>query len=462
MTVRVFNTLGRKKEELRPRDDGRIGIYVCGPTVYDHIHVGNARAFIVFDVVRRYLRWRGFDVKFVQNYTDVDDKIINKANEEGRSTQEVTKDYSAAFEEVMSSLGVEPPDELVKATDHIPDMQKMIAGLIEKGFAYEAGGNVWFAVEKFRGYGKLSGRSHEDLTSGERIEPDPSKKNPLDFALWKAAKPGEPSWTSPWGEGRPGWHIECSAMSLKQLGIGFDIHGGGSDLVFPHHENEIAQSEAFEGAEPFVRYWLHNGMVNIDEEKMSKSLRNFIHLKDLLGRYAPAVVRLLAINAHYRSDVDFGESQLDNAKGIYERFDIFRRAVGRLVEPFEGREGPYIERFIEAMDDDFNTLEALAVLHDLVRAGNVEIERIERSDTGDRDLLAGLLGQFLELTPLLGISFASDDETEGAEEVERLIQRREEARRERRFEEADELRRQLQAKGVVVEDSPSGPRWRRV
>lgn len=461
MSIRVFNTLSRKKEELRPPEAGRLGIYVCGPTVYDHIHVGNGRQAMVFDMIRRYLRWRGFEVKFVQNYTDIDDKIINKANEEGRSTQEVTKEYSAAFEEVMSALRVEPPDELVRATDHIPDMQKMIAELIEKGFAYEGGGNVWFAVEKFPGYGKLSGRSIEDLTSGERIEPDPSKRNPLDFALWKAAKPGEPSWTSPWGDGRPGWHIECSAMSLKQLGMGFDIHGGGSDLVFPHHENEIAQSEAFEGSQPFVRYWLHNGMVNIDEEKMSKSLRNFILLKDLIRRYPPPVVRLVAVNAHYRSDVDFGESQLENAQGIYDRFVNFWRAAGRLVESSPKNQGVYVERFKEAMDDDFNTLEALAALHDLVRAGNVEIDRIEKSASSDRELLAQLLGQFHELTPLLGIFFEEGQKIGDAEKIERLVQLREDARRDRRFDEADDLRQQLQAMGVVIEDAPSGPRWRR-
>lgn len=461
MSLKVHNSLTRQKEDFEPRESGKVSIYVCGPTVYDHIHIGNARASIVFDTIRRYLRWRGFDVTFVENYTDIDDKIIAKASEEGISAQDVATKYAVAFEEVMAVLRVDPPDKRVKATDHIGDMIRLIEGLLEKEYAYTAGGSVWFSVEKFEGYGKLSGRSLEDLPGGERIEPDPSKRNPLDFALWKAGKAGEPSWPSPWGEGRPGWHIECSAMSLKHLGMGFDIHGGGKDLIFPHHENEIAQSEAFYGGAPFVRYWLHNGMVNIDREKMSKSLRNFILLKDLLGKYSPQVVRLLAVGSHYRSDVDFGESQLENARATFERLEIFFQTVSAAlggVAPSQDAPPEHMQRFRAAMDDDFNTPEALAVLHEIVRLGNVELDAMARGERPP-DALSGLFAAFLEICGVFCITPKPRRELDEA--IEDLVKKRDRARAEERFDEADAIRKQLSAEGIVLEDTPAGTRWRR-
>jgi cysteinyl-tRNA synthetase len=459
--ITVYNTLNRRKEELVTRDPGTIAVYVCGPTVYNHIHIGNARAALVFDVIRRYLRWRGFKVTFVQNYTDVDDKIIAAAENEGRSTEEVARFYAGAFEEVMKSIGVEPPDVLVKATEHIAEMVEMIARLIERGFAYESGGNVWFSVAKFPDYGKLSGRRLDELRAGERVEPDASKRDPLDFALWKAAKPGEPSWESPWGPGRPGWHIECSAMSLKHLGMGFDMHGGGQDLIFPHHENEIAQSEGAVGEEPFVRYWLHNGLVNIDSEKMSKSLGNFILLKDFIEQVDPQVFRVLILSSHYRAALDFTEQQIANARGVLERFAIFHAAASRVASPKrETQEGAeFLRRFQAAMDDDFHTPGALAAMHDLVREGNTEIERANQGDEMAKQRLAGLDGAFLEMAETLGLDLESSPDV--SSDVQDLIDRREEARRDGRFDEADRIRDELTKQGVVLEDTPAGTRWRR-
>jgi cysteinyl-tRNA synthetase len=457
MNVTVYNTLKRRKEELDVRDPGRIGMYVCGPTVYNHIHVGNARAFLVFDVIRRYLEWRGFDVKYVQNYTDIDDKIIAAAEKENRTAEQVAAEYSAAFEEVMRSVGVEEPDVLVKATEHIPDMLEMIEQLISRGCAYESGGNVWFSVEKFPDYGKLSGRRLEELRAGERVEPDPTKRHPLDFALWKAAKSGEPSWDSPWGPGRPGWHIECSAMSLKHLGMSFDIHGGGQDLIFPHHENEVAQSEAAKGESPFVRYWLHNGLVNIESEKMSKSLGNFVLLKDFVREIDPQLLRIFILSSHYRGDIDFTEQQIANARGVFERFKIFHSAAAQLVKSSEPAE-EYVQRFREAMDDDFHTPGALTVIHELVGEGNVAIEGATRGDQNAKERLAQLLGAFNEITGALGLEFKEDSLP--SSEVQELIDKREAARRDGNFSEADRIRDELTGQGIVLEDTPAGPRWR--
>jgi cysteinyl-tRNA synthetase len=465
LAVTVYNTLNRGKEDLLTRDQGTVAIYVCGPTVYNHIHVGNARAFLVFDVIRRYLRWRGFKVTFVQNYTDVDDKIIAAAEQEGRSAAQVAAFYSSEFERVIASVGAQPPDVLVKATEHIAEMVEMIGRLIERGFAYESGGNVWFAVAKFPDYGKLSGRKLDEVQAGERVEPDPSKRDPLDFALWKAAKPGEPSWESPWGPGRPGWHIECSAMSLKHLGMGFDIHGGGQDLIFPHHENEIAQSEAATGEAPFVKYWLHNGLVNFESEKMSKSLGNFILLKDFIEQVDPQVFRVLILSSHYRAALDFTEQQISNAKGILERFVIFRTSAAALVAPQATAEGAprggkeYLERFQAAMDDDFHTPGALAVMHELVRAGNAEIEQANSGDQTAKQKLAGLLGAFAEIAQVLGIELETEEEV--SPEIQDLIDRRDQARLDGNFDEADRIRDQLLEQGVILEDTPAGTRWRR-
>lgn len=451
MSLVVHDTSARRKVPLETRDPGKVAMYVCGPTVYDHIHIGNARAFVIFDVIRRYLVWRGYDVTLVQNYTDIDDRIITKAEEEGLEASEVAKTYARAFEEVMALMRIDPPDVLARATEHLPEMQEMIGKLIDAGKAYEADGNVWFSVREFDGYGKLSGRSLEDVRAGERVEPDPSKRDPLDFALWKAAKTGEPSWPSPWGDGRPGWHIECSAMSVRYLGMGFDIHGGGSDLIFPHHENEIAQSEAATDQEPFVRYWLHNGMVNIDSEKMSKSLKNFVRLKDFLDEVPASVLRLMAINAHYRSDVDFVDAEMTSARRVLERWSIFDQNSTDETVP----DPDLIERFVEAMDDDFNTPEAIGVIHEAVRTGNAA------QSAGDDQAAGRALVAFRQMTEVLGLEARLTSGSGVLDEVmSLLIDIRESARAAGRFEEADEIRARLLGSGIVLEDHPEGARWR--
>ena len=463
MTLSIQDTLTRTKREFVPREQGKVAMYVCGPTVYNHIHVGNARSSLVFDVIRRYLIWSGYSVTFVQNHTDVDDRIIDKANEEGRDASEVARQYSQAFEDVTRRLGILPPDVLVKATDHIADMIEMIRSHIEKGYAYESGGSVWFAVETFKGYGKLSGRTLDDVRAGERVEPDPNKRQPLDFALWKAAKPGEPAWESPWGPGRPGWHIECSAMSIKQLGMGFDIHGGGSDLIFPHHENEIAQSEAAYGSEPFAHYWMHNGMVNVDETKMSKSLGNFWLAKDALGVISPATLRMMSIAAHYRSDVDFGEASIEQARKALERFEIFLRQV-------DGLEGDGVnhsivaqwrDRFASAMDDDFNTPLAIGVMHELLREGNIQVQSADTDDGSAAGAARAMAVVLRDILGALGFDLsveASDPRSVGL--IELALSLREKARSAGRFDEADDIRDRLSALGVILEDSASGTRWR--
>lgn len=428
-------------------------MYVCGPTVYNHIHVGNARSSIVFDVIRRYLVWRGYEVTFVQNYTDVDDKIIVRAAQENRTADAVAADYSRAFEQVMAALGVAPPDILVKATDHIPEMIKMIETLIEKGFAYESGGSVWFSVDRFPDYGKLSGRTLDDVRAGERVEPDVNKRQPLDFALWKSAKAGEPSWESPWGPGRPGWHIECSAMSAKYLGMGFDIHGAGTDLIFPHHENEIAQSEAAFGTSPFVKYWLHNGMVNLDAIKMSKSLANFVLVKDLLEKVRPQVIRLMSISGHYRTDLDFGEDALVQARRTIERFETFAVETKDVGGPISSLGQQYLDRFTDVMDDDFNTPSALGVVHDLLKRANVILKDGE---------VAGLVAAFKQMTEVLGISVGVDSQKDGLpDDLMRLVELREAARQEGRFDEADRIRDELGSLGVSLKDGPEGTTWAR-
>ncbi len=464
MGLMVTNTLTRAKEAFVPRDEGKVAMYVCGPTVYGDIHIGNARSFIVFDVIRRYLEWRGYDVTYVQNYTDVDDKIINRANAEGSDWTLLAKHYSDAFEAVAAALRIQHPDLLVKATDHIPDMIEMISQLVEAGVAYESAGSVWFSVEKFPGYGKLSGRTLDEVHARERVEPDPNKRMPLDFALWKAAKEGEPSWDSPWGPGRPGWHIECSAMSAKYLGMGFDIHGGGSDLIFPHHENEIAQAEAALGSEPFVRYWLHGGMVKMDSEKMSKSLGNIALVKDLLKDVKPAVLRAMSVSAAYRSDVDFGEASMEQARRAVERFDNFSRAAGEAAAQVSRDGQQYLDRFKAAMDDDFNTPMAISVMFDLVKHGNMLLDS-DHDPEAPRNV-AGLVAAFDQMAGVLGISYdpasdAADAEDGLSSDEEALLKRRDEARKSKNWAESDSLRDQLAERGIIVEDTPVGSRWHR-
>ncbi len=396
--LRIYNTLSRKKEEFRPVAPPHVRFYNCGPTVYDYFHIGNARNFILADLIRRYLRYRGYAVKFVQNITDIDDKIIRRANEEGRSPADVAAQYTQAFFHHIAALGIEPADVIPRATDHIPQMIAFIQRLIENGMAYEAGGDVFFRVGRFEGYGKLSRKKIEDLREGERVEVDPRKENPLDFVLWKAAKPNEPKWDSPWGPGRPGWHIECSVMAMTHLGETIDIHSGGSDLVFPHHENEIAQSEAATG-KPFARYWIHNAFLNIGGEKMSKSLGNFVTIDQVLGHYPPMVVRYFFLSAHYRKPMDYGPESLEES----------RRALAKLVSGIETIEkvlaltSPEGEnnatpataddataleavrsRFCEFMDDDFNTPRALSVLFDTMSQLHEKRKRFDHPKDGAR------------------------------------------------------------------------------
>ena len=473
MTIRLYDSMARAQVDLEPREPGRVAMYCCGPTVYNYIHIGNARTLLWFDQIRRYLRYRGYDVTYVMNYTDVDDKIIDRANLEKVTPEGITKKYTKAFEEDMAAMGAEPADIIVKATEHIPDMVEAIEGLIDKGAAYEVGGDVWYSVESFDGYGKLSNRSLDDMRAGERIEPHEGKRHPLDFALWKSAKEGEPSWPSPWGLGRPGWHIECSVMSTKYLGMAFDIHGGGSDLIFPHHENEIAQAEGLAGSEPFARYWLHAGMVQMESQKMSKSLGNVALAHDVVEKVPGQVARYWALQGSYRSQVVFSDDSFEDARLAHERLGkFFTSAQHALGDEMPTRQPTtrsgddldatgYIARFIEAMDDDLNSAAALAVLHDLVREGNKTLEPAQRGDATGRSELKQHVIDFLELTGVLGLEFVSSG---GSSElvgglVGYLLELRTQAREEKAFDRADAIRDRLIELGVSVEDTPAGPRW---
>ncbi len=459
--LKVYNDLTNQKEEFHSIRPGKVGMYVCGMTVYDLCHLGHARVMVVFDVVYRYLRASGYDVTYIRNITDIDDKIIKRANERGVPFPQLTAEFIQAMHEDADALGVLRPDSEPKATDHMGEILAMIERLIEQGHAYAAeNGDVYYDVRSFPGYGKLSGKSIEDLQSGARVEPGDAKRDPLDFALWKAAKPDEPAWDSPWGRGRPGWHIECSAMSTKALGDTFDIHGGGADLTFPHHENEIAQSEGATG-HPFVRYWLHNGFVRINEEKMSKSLGNFFTVREILERYRAEEVRYFILTSQYRSPLNYDDEHLDNARAALTRFYTALRGLPDAV-PAGGES--YETRFREAMDDDFNTPEALAVLFDLVR----EINRLKESDQIKAAALAAVLR---ELGGMLGIlqddpeqflrggAGSEDGLSDGA--IETLIQQRLDARKEKNWGEADRIRDELQAAGILLEDGAQGTTWRR-
>ena len=459
--LRVFNDLTRAKEEFIPIQPGSVRMYVCGMTVYDYCHLGHARVMVVFDVVYRYFKARGYDVTYVRIITDIDDKIIRRANENGEPFDALTGRFIAAMHEDADALGVLRPDAEPRATDHIDAILTMIERLVEKGNAYVAGGDVYYDVRSFPGYGKLSGKSISDLRAGARVEPGEHKRDPLDFALWKAAKPEEPAWESPWGQGRPGWHIECSAMSTEALGNHFDIHGGGADLTFPHHENEIAQSEGATG-EPFVNVWMHNGFVRINEEKMSKSLGNFFTVREILERFRPEEVRYFILTSQYRSPLNYDDEHLRNARGALTRFYTALRGLPD-AEPAGG--DMYAARFHAAMEDDFNTPEALAAMFDLAR----EINRV-RAD--DEDIAAALGARLRALGAILGI--LKDDpevflrggdpppeEGLGDATIEDLIRQRTDARKARDFAAADRIRDELNAVGVVLEDSPNGTAWRR-
>lgn len=494
--MRIYNSRTRAKEEFTPIVPGKVTMYTCGPTVYNHIHLGNARTFLSFDVIRRYLEFAGYDVTFAQNVTDVDDKIINRANEEGRTSAEVAEEYTDAFVAAMRGLGVEDPDIRPKATEEIPSMIDLIERLIDRGHAYEVDGDVYFSVRSFPAYGELTGRNVDDLRVGARVDIDERKRDPLDFALWKAAKPGEPSWASPWGEGRPGWHTECSAMSERYLGLPFDIHGGGSDLSFPHHENEVAQAVAATG-KPFVNYWMHGGMLRVDDEKMSKSLGNFLLIKDVLEEWPADVIRLLMLQTHYRSPLDFSDARLAEAAGALERL---RNAVGNArwlsSRPLADDEVAHddasenaaatLERatdaaraaFIDEMDDDFNTAGALGALFTLTTTLNATVDRFAQgASSGICRVIARAADEIEELLGVLGISLAEEDAGEWptevvelaarivayggddpAQAVDALLAGRQAARADRDWATADAIRDGLAALGFTIEDTAGGAR----
>ena len=472
--LQIHNSLTRKKEVFKPIRAGEVRMYVCGLTVYDHMHLGHARMLVVFDMVARWLRESGYKLTYVRNITDIDDKIIRRAAENGESIEALTARCIAANHEDEAALGVLRPDLEPRATQSLDTILHMIKTLLEKAVAYQgANGDVYYAINHFKNYGRLSGKRLEDLRAGARVEVDEAKRDPLDFVLWKAVKPGEPSWPSPWGAGRPGWHIECSAMSTAALGNHFDIHGGGMDLQFPHHENEIAQSEAATG-EKFVNLWMHNGFVNVDEAKMSKSLGNFFTVREVLKKYRPEVVRYFILNSHYRSPLNYSDQSLDVAAAGLARLYLALRGIRPAIAPRQSR---FQERFAEAMNDDFNTPVVISVLFDLAR----EINRLRETEAAQAAELAALL---IELGGVLGI-LQSDPEnhfqttsvsinetlsmsdtvsaivTYGKEHIELLINQRNEARKNKNWKEADRIRDELAANGILIEDGASGTSWRR-
>ena len=464
--MKVFNTMTRQKEELVPLVPGEFKIYACGPTVYNFIHIGNARPICVFDVLRRYLEFLGNKVTFVQNFTDVDDKIIKRANEEGISSAEVAEKYIAEYKKDAEGLGVKPATVHPKATENMTKIIEIVETLVEKGYAYPlSDGSVYFRVRKFDEYGKLSHQDVSDLESGARIEADSEKEDPLDFCLWKAAKPGEPSWTSPWGEGRPGWHIECTAMIKNHLGETIDIHCGGQDLVFPHHENEIAQGECCTGHE-YARYWMHNGYINVDNVKMSKSLGNFFTVRDVAEKYGYEPIKYMMIQAHYRMPLNYTLTVIESAKASLERMytcrDNLDFAIENAPEENQGGEEEFLamlaekkQAFITAMDDDLNTADAVAVIFDLVREINTFITAPHA-----KSALEAAAELFDALTNVLGILYNRKKESL-EEEVENLIAARQAARKERNWAEADRIRDELKAMGIVLEDTPQGVKWKK-
>ena len=463
--MKVYNTLTRRKEELVPLKEGEFGIYACGPTVYNYIHIGNARPICVFDVLRRYLEYCGYKVNFVQNFTDIDDKIINRANEEGSDFKTVSEKYIAEYWTDAHGLGVRDATVHPKATENIGEIIDIISTLVEKGFAYEVQGDVYFSTKKFAEYGKLSHQPLEDLEEGARINVGELKKDAVDFALWKAAKPGEPFWESPWGKGRPGWHIECSAMSRKYIGKTLDIHCGGQDLIFPHHENEVAQSECCNGA-PFSRYWMHNGFITVDNEKMSKSKGNFFTVRDVAEKFGYEPIRYLMISCQYRSPINYSYDSLEQCKNALERLYNCREAMDFALEKAEdGNIDPavkaavdgHVDDFCEAMDDDLNTADALSALFELVRDINKDI----LTDAPVKANVAYASEQFDELTNVLGLLYNRKKETSLDDEVEALIAARAEARKNKNWAQADRIRDQIKAMGIILEDTPQGVKWHR-
>jgi len=463
--LQIYNTLKNQKERFVPIEPGKVKMYVCGMTVYDYCHVGHARVLVVFDVIARYLRESGYELTYVRNITDIDDKIIARANENDEAIEALTSRFIDAMREDAAALGVLPPDLEPCATTSMDQIVKMIETLVEKGYAYASeNGDVYYDVSRFERYGQLSGKRIEDLRAGERVGVNSAKDDPLDFVLWKSAKPDEPSWESPWGNGRPGWHIECSAMSTDCLGNHFDIHGGGLDLQFPHHENEIAQSEAATGCQ-FVNYWIHNGFVQINEEKMSKSLGNFFTLREVLKTYAPEVIRYFILASHYRSPLNYADQNLDGARLALERFYTALRSVDFDIDVAAVTDGgDYQARFRAAMDDDFNTPEALAVLFEIAtalnRAKTDKDEVLAAQLAGNLRYLAGVIGLLQGDAESFLKGYAADDGLSD-EKIEALVQQRIDAKQAKEWGEADRIRDELLAQGVIVEDGAGGSRWRR-
>lgn len=459
--MKIFNTLTRNKDEFIPIKEGEVKIYACGPTVYNYIHIGNARPLCVFDVLRRYLEWRGYKVTFVQNFTDIDDKLIKKANEEGITVPEVAERYIKEFWVDAKGLNVREATVHPRATENIDEIERIISELVEKGYAYQAGGDVYFRSKKFDGYGKLSHQPLEDLEAGARIATDDIKEDPMDFCLWKSAKPGEPYWDSPWGNGRPGWHIECSAMAGRYLGKTIDIHCGGLDLIFPHHENEIAQSECANGQE-FAHYWMHNGFINVDNHKMSKSLGNFFTVRDVAEKYGYEPIRYLMISSQYRGPINYSVDIIEQGKNALERLYTCRNNIDFAFKTAaDGGEVPAFinerkQEFITAMDDDLNTADALAALFTLVRDINTAV-----ANGAGKDTLKACADIFDELTGVLGLVYNRKTEVLD-KDIEELIQKRTEARKARDFKTADEIRDKLKEMNIILEDTPQGVKWTRV
>jgi len=463
--MRVYNTLTRKKETFKTLEEGVVKMYVCGPTVYDYIHIGNARPNVIFDVVRRYLEYKGYQVQYIQNFTDVDDKIISKAIEEGISSAEIAERYILEAKKDTDALGIKPATYNPKATEEINIMIDMISTLVEKGYAYEVNGSVYFETRKFADYGKLSKKKPDDLEAGARIQINDDKKNPMDFVLWKPKKEGEPAWPSPWSEGRPGWHIECSAMAKHYLGDSIDIHAGGEDLAFPHHENEIAQSEAANG-KPFSTYWLHNGFINIDNKKMSKSTGNFFTVRDIIKTFDYDVIRFFIVSAHYRSPVNFSEELMVAAKSGLDRIKTGAKSLERAKEfatiesTMESEKilleqlGTFKERFEKAMDDDFNTADAVSVVFELIKFSNTYA-----SSDSSLEFVQKIHDQLKILCDILGIVI--EEEILLSSDIEALIEKRQEARRNKNFALADEIRDDLLAKGIIIEDTRDGVTYKK-
>lgn len=465
--MKLYNTLTRKKEEFVPLEENKVKMYVCGPTVYDYIHIGNARPYVIFDTIRRYMEYKGYDVTYVQNFTDVDDKIINKANAENVDMSVISERYIAEAIKDADGLNVERATYNPRVTNEMDNIIKMIQTLIDKGYAYEVDGSVFYDTKAFKDYGKLSGKNIDELEAGARIKVDENKKNPMDFVLWKPKKEGEPFWKSPWSDGRPGWHIECSVMAKKYLGDTIDIHAGGEDLIFPHHENEIAQSEAANG-KPFAKYWLHNGFINVDNEKMSKSKGNFFTLRDIVAEVPYDVVRFFILSGHYRSPINFSRELMEAAGNGLDRIKNSHKGVSFILKNAEDKEMSAEEKkllaesdsfrkmFEEAMDDDFNTADAVTAIFEIVKFANVNV-----NENSSRAFVQAVLEEMTALCDILGIRFAGEEKDPESGEIEALIEERQQARKNKDWATADRIRDELKARGIILEDTAAGVRWSR-